>query len=127
MGNPAKTLTMKTSITPGNFMRRRISLMLNKLPDGDVPAEDDIWVNILIIQAKGRKQETLRLCSGSKPTQKSHLCCTSFVLMAGGWELVPGLHVEESSETVGFPPLSDQSNPQQVFSETGRLQFYIGE
>lgn len=44
--------------------------------------------------------------------------------MAGGWELVPGLHAEEPSETVGFPPLSDQTNPQQglhnhLFWDTG--------
>lgn len=77
MGSPAKTLTMKTSITPGNFIRRTISLMLNKLPDCDVPAEDDIWVNTLFIQVQGRKQETLRLCSGSppKPTSLLHQLC----------------------------------------------------
>lgn len=103
MGSPARTLTMKTSITPGNFIRRRISLMLNKLPDWDVPAEDDIWVNTLLIQVKGRKQETLRLCSGSPPKS----------CIWGGWELVPSLHDEEPSETVGLPPLSDQTNPQQ--------------
>lgn len=101
---------MKTSITPGNFIRRTISLMLNKLPDCDVPAEDDIWVNTLFIQVQGRKQETLRLCSGSppKPTSLLHQLCAD----GGGWELVPGLHVEEPSETVGLPPLPDPPNPQ---------------
>lgn len=90
--------------------------MLNKLPDCDVPAEDDIWVNILFIQAKGGKQETeilLRFQKHPKTTPKPDLCCTSFVPMAADWELVPGLRVEEPSETVGFPALSDQTNPQQ--------------
>lgn len=49
MGSPAKTLTMKTSITPGNFIRRSISLMLNTLPDCDVPIEDDMLINNLFI------------------------------------------------------------------------------
>lgn len=71
MGSPANTLIMKTSVTPGNLIRRRISLMLNKLPDCDVPAEDDIWVNTLFTQVKGRKQGSLGLCSGSPP--KSHI------------------------------------------------------
>lgn len=57
MGSPEKTLIMKISITPGNFIRRRISLMLNTLPDCDVPTEDDILINALFTQVRGRKQD----------------------------------------------------------------------
>lgn len=59
MGNAERTLTKKISITPGNFIRRRISLMLNTLPDCDVPTEDDILDNIIFIQVKHREQETM--------------------------------------------------------------------
>lgn len=64
MGNPEKTLTKKISITPGNFIRRRISLMLNTLPDCDVPKEDDISDNIIFIQVKHREQETVVITCG---------------------------------------------------------------
>lgn len=105
---------MKTSITPGNFIRRRISLMLNMLPDCDVPTEDDILINTLFIQVRGRKQETLRLSAQVHHhlSEKARLCSTSFLLMAGGWELVPGLHAEDPCETVGLPSMPGQTNPQ---------------
>lgn len=42
MGSPERTLTKKTSITPGNFITRRISLTLNTLP-----TEDNISNNVM--------------------------------------------------------------------------------
>lgn len=114
MGSPAKTLTMKTSVTPGNFIRRRISLMLNTLPDCDVPTEDDILINTLFIQVRGRKQETLRPPAQvyHHLSEKVNPCSTSFLLTAGGWDLVLGLHAEDPCETAGLPPMLGQTDPQ---------------
>lgn len=104
MGSPAKTLTMKTSITPGNFIRRRISLMLNTLPDCDVPTEDNILINTLFIQVRSRKQKTVRPSAQVHYhlSKKVSLCSTSFLPTAGGWELVLGLHAEDPCEAAGL-------------------------
>lgn len=103
---------MKTSITPGNFIRRRISLMLNMLPDCDEPTEDDLLINTLFIQVRGRKQETVRLSAQvhHRLSEKMRLCSTSFLLMAEGWELVPGLDAEDPCETARLPPMLGQTN-----------------
>lgn len=113
MGSPAKTLIMKTSMTPGNFIKCRICLMLNTLPDCDVPTEDNIQINTQFIQVRSRMRGTLGL-----PAQVHHHLCkkaslwsTSFLLMAEGWELVLALHEEDPCETAGSLPTLGQLSP----------------
>lgn len=132
MGNPAKTLTMKTSITPGNFIRRRISLMLNKLLDCDVPAGDDIWVSTLFTRYKLRA-ESRKLWDSA---QVHHPKATSLLhqLRADGRSLGAGARSAPLRQW-GFIPCQTKLTPSKgstiPLSETrvwaGRLQFYMAE